>query len=219
MGAWGEGLLENDAALDILYLWDEWVGKRSLGIEDATERALKHWGVSLKYGDSITNCEVIAWAAKCLEEGVIPPKRLAKAAIDATNRELVSAELERWSRPDARELELKSLLSALGGEIKPPKPTRFFKHKALHFRNSEVAVKALRKLRGNQYAFSSSKLPPFITSLNRLMFSHVWEENQNVTVQAMAERNMMLLWYLSFSLDLSAEEFDKLMHRIVEKHR
>lgn len=219
MGAWGEGILENDAALDILCLWDEWVEKRSLSVEEATERAFKHWGASLSYADAITNSEVMALAAMFLEKELTLPKRLSRAAVDAVNRELFLGELNRWGDPQARERDLMTLLKALGGEVKPPKTKRLFRHKAIHYRDSKAAIRSLSRLRKNKYSFSSSRLPPFIRSLNRLMFSHVREENQNITIQAMAERHMMLLWYLSHALRLSDEEFTELMESIEKNYR
>ena len=215
MGAWGYSALDNDPAYDVLYRWEEWTVKSSYTPEEATEHFFKYWGDSIKYGDSITNMEIIALLAIHLNNKITISKKLKKTAIDAINRELVEEELSSWESPEERKAVLLSLLSEIGGEIKPPKKPKLFRDPALCYGNTGSAMSDLKKLikKKELNYYSGTDIPAFLKTLNRLANYQVWEKDYNIWEQAHRERYMMLAWYLGKSIQMSEEEINKLLER------
>src|SRR5258705_12404718 len=103
MGAWEYGALDNDPALEVMDRWEYWVeDPGGMGYDAAIDHYFKYWGDAVRYGDAITNMEIIALAAIHLNKSIRLPARLKKAAVDALNRELVSDELQSWKDPNRR---------------------------------------------------------------------------------------------------------------------
>ena len=164
MGTWGYSALDNDPAFDVLYRWEEWTAKSSYTSEEATSQFIKYWGDSVRYGDSITNMEIIALLAIHLNGKIPVPRKLAKIATDAINRELLEETLSSWGDPDRRKQALLLLLQEVGGEVKAPKKPKFFKDPALCYRNTGTAMgnlKTLSKKKQLNY-YSDSDVPSFI---------------------------------------------------------
>ena len=89
MGAWGEELLENDPALDVVERWREWVeDPAGIGYDSAIDEYFEYWGTGVRYGDGITNMEILALVGIHFDKDLSIPKRLKKAGVDAANREL-----------------------------------------------------------------------------------------------------------------------------------
>ena len=147
MGAWDYGALDNDPALEVIQRWEEWIeDSDAIGYEQGLERFFTYWGDAINYGDTITNMEIIALLAIHLNKKYPVPKRLEKAAIDAINRELVPEELNSWSEPKRREEALLKLLTHIGGKAKPPRPPKYFKDPAIHYKNTGAARQDLLRL-------------------------------------------------------------------------
>jgi hypothetical protein len=222
VGAWGYAALDNDPALDVLQRWREWVeDPAGIGYDGAIEQYFTYWGDALKYGDPITNMELIALLAIHLNNGLKVPKRLLTAAAAAINRELVEEELQSWEEPEKRKEALLQLLSAIGGKIKPPKPPKVFGHPAIHFKNTPQAraellqlAKIAKEKGGLSIMYDDSvAVPPFLQTLHRLMMHRVWEADFNVLAQATRERQMMLAWYLGIASCVSLEELPQMLDR------
>ncbi|WP_334062715.1 hypothetical protein [Alteromonas genovensis] len=215
MGAWGYSALDNDPAYDVQYRWDEWTVKSSYTANEATEQFIKYWGDSIKYGDSITNMEIIALLAIHLNSNLPIAKKLKKISIDALNRELVEEALNEWESPGKRKEALLSLLESIGGQVKAPKKPKIFKDPSLCYSNTASALSDLKKLSKKKQIdfYGGSEVPPFLKTLNRLVNSQVWEKDYSIYEQAHRERLMMLSWYLGKQLKMSEEELNKLMEK------
>jgi hypothetical protein len=215
MGAWGYSALDNDPAYDVLYRWEEWTVKNSYTPQAATDQFIKYWGDSIKYGDSITNMEIIALLAIHLNNELAISKKFTKIAVDAINRELVEDELTSWENPENRKQVLLELLKEVGGQVKPPKKPMIFKDPALCFKNTGTALCSLKKLSKEKELnyYGDSDVPPFLKTLNRLVNFQVWEKDYKIWEQAHRERYMMLAWYLGKSLHMSEEELEGLIER------
>jgi hypothetical protein len=218
MGAWGYSALDNDPALDVLYRWEEWTVKSSYTPEEATNHFIKYWGDSVRYGDSITNMEIIALLAIHLNGKIPILKKFAKIATDAINRELLEEALSTWDDPERRKQILLLLLQEAGGEVKPPKKPKFFKDPALCYSNTGTAMSNLKKLSKKKQLsyYVDADVPSFLKTLNRLINSQVWEKDYKIWEQAHRERYMMLAWYLGKSIGMSEEEMQKLVERCAE---
>jgi len=217
MGAWGYSALDNDPAYDVQYRWEEWTVKSSYTPSEATEQFIKYWGDSIRYGDSITNMEIIALVAIHLNNNLAISNKLKKIAVDALNRELVEEALSEWEIPDKRKETLLSLLKSIGGEVKAPKKPKIFKDPSLCYSNTASALCDLKKLSKKKQLdfYGGSEVPPFLKTLNRLFNSQVWEKDYNIYEQAHRERLMMLSWYLGMHLKMSEEEIKKMMEKSV----
>lgn len=216
MGAWNYGALDNDPAGDVLYRWNERVEKNGLAPERATDLFFKDWGDAIRYGDSITNMEIIALLAVHLNSSLPVPKKLKRAAEDAINRELVPSVLETWADAKKRKEVLLGLLHEIGGKVRPPKKILFFDDPALCYKNTPDAYEALLALvekakKGKPLAF-----PPFLQTLNRLMTYNVWEKDYKIYEQAQRERLMMLVLYLGLKVKMDAEELKTLLDRCAQ---
>lgn len=218
MGAWQYGALDNDPANDVLYRWNERVVKNGLSPDVALNLFLEQWGDAVRYGDTITNSEIIALLVIFLDSGLTVPQKLKKIAIEAINRELVPSVLAAWSEPDRRKDSLLEILKKIGGRLAPPRKPFFFDDPALCFRDTGSAKRALLDLatemartgkRGGPY-------PPFLRTLDRLMSYNIWEKDYTLYEQAQRERMMMLAWYLGTHLNLSIKEIEELMERCVQ---
>ncbi len=232
MGTWGYGLLDGDAALDIVELWEEYFSQPSYGHTFVEEKCFGRWGDAVKYGDYITNTEILALVALHLDNNIPLSKRLKKTATDAINRELVDDELENFKDPQKRKKILLDLLKTLGGKRRKPSKPRMFRDPALQYRNTEHARKELLRivkeadgmpwityiicklyfpsqLRKNLNA----KIPPFLKTLDRYMKHRVREKDGNIIHQAKVERLMMLATFLGVSIKMSEDEIVNLLDR------
>ena len=196
MGVWDYGLLDSDPALDIVELWEEYTAKYPEdGHTDVEEQCFERWGDAIRYGDSITNAEILALVALHLNNELPVSKRLRKSSIDAINRELVDEELENWEDPKKRKVILTTLLESLGDKIKRPRKPRFFRDPSLQYRSTEHANKQLMKIVReaagqvwvaymlNKQLYSkdmsvnlNAKIPPFLETLDRYMRHRIWEK-------------------------------------------
>ena len=215
MGAWGYSALDNDPASDVQYRWDEWTVKSSYTVEEATDQFIKYWGDSIKYGDSITNMEIIALLAIHLNSNLALSKKLKKISIDALNRELVEGALNEWKSPSTRKKTLLLLLNSIGGEVKAPQKPKIFKDPSLCYSNTASALSNLKKLSKKKKIdfYGGTDVPPFLKTLNRLFNSRVWEKDYNIYEQAHRERLMMLSWYLGSQLKMSEEEIRSMLEK------
>jgi len=221
MGAWGYSPFECDEGLDVKERWDDWInGYHAIGYDNAIKRFFEHWGDAIRYGDSITNNEIIALTFLHLDNNRELPKKLQNVAEDAINRELEENELERWKDPEKRRDFLVQLLEKIGGIRKKPKSPNIFLDPALHYRSLAEAQsklsRAYSKLKSSKYPIGLSKagFPEFIVTLGRLMEHRVWEKDAKIYMQARAERSMMLAVYLAIQLNYSQDELEKLLEKI-----
>lgn len=216
MGAWNYGALDNDPAGDVLYRWNERVEKNGLTPETATDLFFKDWGDAIRYGDSITNMEIVALLAVHLNNSLPVPKKLKRAAEDAINRELVPSMLETWTDAAKRKEVLLSLMHEIGGKVTPPKKVLFFNDPALCYKNTSVAYDALLELVEKAKKGKPLDFPPFLKTLNRLMTYNVWEKDYKIYEQAQRERLMMLALYLGLEVKMDAGALKKLMDRCTQ---
>jgi len=222
MGAWGVTPLENDAALDVIYLWEEWAEKLGLSPESTVDRFIKHWGDALEYGDSVTNMEVIALTTLLSDRSLTIPQSLRTAAIDATNRELQLEALELWENPEERRRALLSTLELLGGTERAPKKRWSFFDPALSFRNTADATRSLNRLSlrreraPSSVVLGESYLPPFLKLLSRLVNYRVWEKDSHIWEQARRERLMMIAWFVAEHLRMNPDERENLIARCAQ---
>jgi len=221
MGTWGYLPLECDEGQDIKERWDDWVnGYNSVGYDEAIKRFFSHWGDSIRYGDSITNNEIIALTFIHINNDIELPKKLQKVAEDAINRELEDGELERWKDSDERGEFLTKILQKIGGVRKQPKSPNIFLDKALHYRSLTEAEKKLSKsfckLKRSKYPidFSDAGFPEFIVTLERFMNHRIWEKDSTIFMQARAERAMMLATYLAVQLNYSQDQLESFLREI-----
>ncbi len=233
MGTWGHGLLDSDPALDIMQLWKEYV-EEDLEYDHTTveDQCFRRWGDAIRYGDSITNSEILALTALHLNNDLEVSKKLRKTAVDAINRELVQEELEEWEDPEERRQVLNQLLDVLGGKLKPPRRPKIFRDPSLQYKNSSHARSELMKLvkeaggkpwityMVEKQSFPdqlskdlNAQVPPFLATLDRYMKHRVWEKDFNISWQASVERLMMIATYLGISLKMSEEDIAELLDR------
>lgn len=218
MGAWGYSALDNDPAYDVQYRWEERIVKSSYTTEEATEQFIKDWGDSIKYGDSITNMEIIALLAIHLNNNLKLPTSLKTISIDAINRELLDEALIEWESPDKRKEILLSLLHSIGGKVRAPKMPKIFRDPALCYSSTNAAkkdlyalTKAIKKSKPGYYNIKNE--PAFIQTLRRLFNSQIWEKDYNIYEQAHRERLMMLSWYLGTELKMSEIEIKEMLEK------
>lgn len=225
MGAWGYTIFENDAAQEVLDRWDEWNnGPHAMGYEQALEHYFKYWGDAIEYGDSITNCEIIALVGIHLEKEIEIPKKLFEAAVKAISRELEFGELANWSDPEERENVLRELIGKIGAKPVKIKKRLFFKDPTIQYGNPASAkknllslAKRMRKDAGSDYIVLAKSLPPFLRTLHRFMQHRVWEKDYNIAEQAKIERCLMLLWYVAMSTGISLEDLEQQMDKIIDQ--
>lgn len=219
MGAWGYSALDSDEGQEVKERWDTW---KESGYEDEKilDLFMKSWGDSLRYGDSITNNEVIATVLLCEERKIPLPEKLKNAAVDSINRELEPIELERWEDEQARERFLNDFLTRLGASRKQPRKSKLFRDPALSYSSSNDARKKLIKsfwnIKKSKYpiGFSKAGFPVFLLTLDRLMNHRIWEKDSNIYIEARKQRLMMLSTYLALNLRMSEQELDELLRRI-----
>jgi len=223
MGAWGYSSLESDEGAEVRERWSGW---RKAGYNEAQliDLFLKSWGDAVKYGDSITNNEIIATAQLCLDGSVSIPAKFKKVIVDAINRELEPMELERWETSEAREKFFIGLLDKLGGKRQTPRKIKLFSNPALTFRSTAEGktrlFRSFRKMKSSKHPISLSKsgFPVFLSTLDRFMNHRIWEKDANIYLEAKKQRLMMLATYLALNTDMSEQEFDALLHRIEAKY-
>jgi hypothetical protein len=213
MGAWSYGPLDNDPAKDVLYRWSERVEKNGLQPETVVDLFFDQWGDSIRYGDVITNLEIIALLTILKDSNLDIPSKLKKVAIDAVNRELTADALEPWDEPEKRRACLVDILHSVGGKIRPPKPPLFFSDPALCFKNTDSATKFLTDLTVTSRKGVGKDSPPFLQTLNRLMNYQIWEKDYKIYEQAQRERLMMLAWYVGERLKMDPVEIRALIER------
>ena len=228
MGAWGINPFEYDEGLDVKERWNDWInGYEPVGYDEAIKRFFNHWGDAVKYGDSITNNEIIALVALHLESNIAIPKVLFSAAEGAINRELETSELGNWQEDqrEAREEFLSDLLVKIGGKRKTPKKSGLFFDPALHFRSTDSArnslVSSFNKLKNSKVRISLKKagLPSFVVTLDRFMNNRVWEKDSKIYLQATRERLMMLATYIAIRSNFSEDELIELLDKIEKKKK
>ncbi len=233
MGTWDYGLLDSDPALDIVDLWNEEMVTASPGdprrVEDS---CFQRWGDAIRFGDSITNSEILALTALHLNARHPLSQRLKKVAIDAINRELVEEELDNWAEPERRRGVLLDLLKTLGGKVKRPRKPRFVRDASLYFKSIADAkselLKMVKEARGLPWitymvyrqtsprelgGFPLIPMPPFLATLDRFMCHRIWEKDETIHWRATTERLMMLVTYLGISLKMTEEEISRLLDR------
>lgn len=227
MGAWGYGFLDNDPALDIQHLWDQMIEDSEYTHHDITQKCFNRWADAIRYGDTITNMEIIALVVLHLNNELQPDKKLVAAAIDAINRELVPEELSSWKEPEKRKHALMQLLKELGGKVKTPRKPITFHDPVLYYKNSKHARTELLKIVDDAKGLpwltyrvvtemkrgKRVKIPPFLQTLDRYMKHRLWEKDTNIYFQATAERLMMLATCLGISLKMSRDELAELFDR------
>jgi hypothetical protein len=148
MGAWGINPFDCDEGLDIKESWDYWLeGNNPIEYDDVMNRFFERWGDAVRYGDSITNNEIIALIALHFENERNIPKKLALVAEDAINRELEESEIEKWAESERsnRKGFLLHFLEQIGGKRKKPKNPNIFLDPALQFRSLGSAKNRLLK--------------------------------------------------------------------------
>ncbi|KAF0803513.1 hypothetical protein ACRYJU_04455 [Alloalcanivorax xenomutans] len=226
MGAWGVGPFDCDEGLDIKDRWEDWInGYNAVGYDEAIKRFFSRWGDAIRYGDSITNNEIIALVALHFDNQMQPPRKLVKAAGEAINRELELSEVGKWEHDKRRLREefLCDFLDRLGAVRKKPKSQNLFMDPALNYRSLNVAKKGLlrsfRKIkdREKRVGFDRAGFPTFFNTLFRFMNYGVWEKDSKVFMQANTERLMMLATYLAIGLDYSEDELKALLDEVERK--
>lgn len=129
MGAWGSGLLENDAAADLVGFWNEfiahgrqvdpefWTSERIYELFRQTHlRALK----DIDFTDSDRASEILAIGVLYLQTEVPLPEHLVDVLVRAASAQLERAQLRVWGE-DARgrRAALEAFVVAIGREAVP----------------------------------------------------------------------------------------------------
>lgn len=96
MGAWGEGMRENDTALDAISFYDDHVSFTEI---------MKMCGAEGTLG----------LAEELLERGIKPPRFVLQAAARAVKARLADDELQRWREPETRREALLQFERAVKG--------------------------------------------------------------------------------------------------------
>jgi hypothetical protein len=227
MGTWGYEPLDNDAALDVQHIWENYVEERINAGEWTTKNivdyfAEQRWGDAVNCGDNITNSEIIALLEIVRAKNLEIPKDLKRIAEDAINRELVDDELRSWEDPDSRKDALLHLLDAIGGKIKKPRPIKLFRDPSVAYGNRKIAERELMNLTrfGKKLMFSydlfnnkelKESVPEFVKTLNRFVHHGLWEKDSNIVIEATAQRLMMIAYYLGMSLGYEEERIKQLI--------
>ncbi len=151
MGTWGYKPLDNDAALDIQHLWEskveDWAATHHWQPEEIAAHFIdEHWGDAVRYGDSLTNAEIIALVELFRAKDFGMPDNLKKVAELAINRELLPDELQSWENPEARKAALLELLRSIGGTVCAPRKRKSFNDPSIHYKNTQSAKQALNRL-------------------------------------------------------------------------
>lgn len=151
MGVWGYDALDSDAALDIQHLWEAkvegWAIDRKWSPNDIAAYFInEHWGDAVRYGDNITNAEIIALVEIFRAMQYDIPVNLRKVAQDAINRELQADELEQWQEPEKRKSALLAVMDFIHGEVKKPRNVKLFNDPSIHYKSSATALQALERL-------------------------------------------------------------------------
>ena len=227
MGTWGYQPLDNDAALEIQYIWENYVEQYSKEYHWSEEDIVdyfvkKRWGDAVNCGDNITNSEIIAVVEIFILNKLKITRSLKKIAQDAINRELVEEELKSWKNPDKRRKILLEILKSIGGKTKRPKKIMLFNDPSIEFKNRAIAERELMKLTGfgKKLMFSfdifnhkdlARDLPNFIKTLNRFVHHGIWEKDSNLSIEAQSQRLMMIAYYLGMSLGYSDDKIRRLI--------
>ncbi|MEP7001598.1 MAG: hypothetical protein ABI969_14020 [bacterium] len=129
MGAWGSGLLENDAAADLVGFWNEfiahgrqvdpefWTSERIYELFRQTQlRALR----DIDFIDSDRASEILAIGVLYLQNELPLPTQLVDVLVRAASAQLERAQLREWGE-DARvrRAALQEFLVAIGREAAP----------------------------------------------------------------------------------------------------
>lgn len=127
MGTWGYGLFDNDAAGDLVVVWDRYVepGRRMAPESWSGEQIYEFFrstyfrqaiasGQGVRHGE--TALEVLALGSLFLEHEMQIPAGLRQLLADAANHELRKEQLKEWASPRKRERALLDFLATVGGE-------------------------------------------------------------------------------------------------------
>jgi hypothetical protein len=121
MGAWAEGLLDNDVAQDFVLRWDRYIAP--LIIE-------RHWSGDMVWAflrdlyfknrfvplEAPQNAELLALAALLARHKLPVPEDMKPVLERTLNAELGSSALREWSAAAARKKSLEALLKQIGGK-------------------------------------------------------------------------------------------------------
>lgn len=129
MGAWGENLLDNDDALDVVADWNEFVAPciaaAGWGAEQVWNFLRKvYFRDGLPTDDSDFNRQLLAVGVLFQRHGLQPlPADLVARLEEAVSTELDPDALAEWSAPRKRRKALLDFLASFGGRRKPaPRP-------------------------------------------------------------------------------------------------
>lgn len=129
MGAWGSGLLENDAAADLVGFWNEfiahgrqvdpefWTAERIYELFRQTHlRGLK----DTDFTDGDRASEILAIGVLYLQTELALPEHLSDVLVRAASAQLERAQLREWGEDArARRAALEAYLVAIGREAAP----------------------------------------------------------------------------------------------------
>jgi hypothetical protein len=226
MGAWGEGLLENDTAGDLEVFWTDFIaaGRR---------KDPKFW-TSVKISELFRFCyfrgydgvrpekaddaeELLAVGALFRREKLRLPAQLKTLVESAANNELRRNRLQEWAEPKKRKAVLEQFLRAIGG--RRAKPSRVKKRPI----GPEVAeIQAFMKrlphwvgvvkgeVRGQVDAYEVAE-PKFIGELKRFCFEGTKSDDHAETRQAVIARLMCLSYVTGWMLQLPGTEIERLV--------
>lgn len=226
MGAWGEGLLENDTAGDLEVFWTEF-------ITPGRTKDPKFW-TAARIAELFRFCyfrgygeirpekpddaeELLAVGALLHREKLELPPDLKTLVESAANNELRRSRLQEWAEPKKRKAALEQFLRDIGG--KRVKPSRARKRPIA----PEVAqIRAFMKrlphwiavvkgeLRGQVDAYEVAE-PKFVGELKRFCFDGTKSDDHAETRQAVIARLMCLAYVTGWMLELPGTEIERLV--------
>ncbi len=121
MGAWGNGLLENDTALDFVLNWEDYVVQNLTHASwdgSATWKFLIriYFRLGLNPMDSHDNCELFAACALFQKHKLRIPDDMKAVLEKAISAELAPEALDEWDDGPGRKKVLNALLKRIGGK-------------------------------------------------------------------------------------------------------
>ena len=131
MGAWGYGIMDNDAARDIAALWKTYIGHglradpkfwTPARVADFLINGHFRGPNRIDYDNPETTAELLAVGA-LYKKAKLPLQAGILAFIErAAAAELEASRLAEWAEPDARRKAIEKLLQAIGGSIPNARP-------------------------------------------------------------------------------------------------
>ena len=220
MGAWGAGVFENDAALDVKNHWEDEVAPRlgSLSTESIVAEFAADWGEPIPYFDSSLNAELMALAQLLVDAARPLPAAFKRAVEQAASWELKRDVLAEWESPKERRRVLIAFLDGIGGEKRKLEPLS-----KLMESMEQRLVKSLASFRGDLILLLSDSqrpVPPLLPKLNALLVSGIATSPEHArAVDWLRQRLMTLAFWATTDAGFPKEQTQALMQEATEAER